>query len=203
MGEYAETLDLNKLEEPAYVWIGKELPAFLRDDDDDAIPMIVALDRFRDFPPSFSDVIRYMATPREESELKNWLRNQQAPDDFIPWLVQEKAILRIMPKERLSDSFAGIHLEPYGRRLPEQGQEMIPQPTLSNVMMSSNPEQADKELSQIMTNVLFSSPWQDLPTVIRQVASSLHIDESKVSDMTMASLPELLANDYAFLLLME
>ena len=71
MGEYAETLDFNKLEEPAYVWIGKELPAFLRDDDDDAITMIVALDRFRDFPPSFSDVIRYMATPREESELKN------------------------------------------------------------------------------------------------------------------------------------
>lgn len=80
---------------------------------------------------------------------------------------------------------------------------MIPQPTLSNVMMSSNPKQGYKELSQIMTNVLFSSPRQDIPTVIRQVASSLHIDESEVSDTTMASLPELLANDYAFLLLME
>lgn len=203
MSEYTDTLDLNKLKEPAYVWIGKELPIYLRDDDDDAIPMIVAVDRLRDFPPDFEEVIRYMATPREESVLREWLKGQQAPDDFIPWMVKEKAILRIEPGPRLLNSFTGVHLEPYGFRIPVKGQEQLENPALSNMIYSSNPHKKIRELSASLIDVLFSQPRQDLRSSIRRTAEHVKRDTLLIENEVLGILADLCANDFAFPMWME
>ncbi|RSX54292.1 hypothetical protein D2E25_0600 [Bifidobacterium goeldii] len=203
MSEYTDTLDLNKLKEPAYVWIGKELPQFLRDEDDSAIPMIVAINRLHDFPPDFNDVIQYMATPREESVLLEWLKGQQAPDDFLPWMIQEKAILRIDPGMHILDSFEGVHLEPYGFRVPVEGQEQQENPKLSNVIYSSNPNKKTRELSPTLIDLLFSQPRLDVRASIRRTADHLNRDSLAVAHEVIKTIADLCANDFAFLMWME
>lgn len=198
-----DTLDLNKLKEPAYVWIGKELPTFLRDDDDDSIPMIVALNRLRNFPLDFEEVIRYMATPREESVLREWLKSQQAPDDFIPWMLREKAILRIEPGPCLLDSFKGVHLEPYGFRLPVKGQEQEEKPCLSNTVYSSNSKKKTRELSVSLIDMLFAQPREDVRSSIRRTSEHVRRDSLSITAEVIKTMADLCANDFAFLMWME
>lgn len=203
MSEYTDTLDLRKLKEPAYVWIGKELPVYVRDDDDDAIPMIVAVNRLFDYPPDFEDVIQYMAVPREESVLKEWLEKQQAPDDFIPWMIKEKAIIKIEPGAFILNSFSGVHLEPYGFRIPVKGQEQKDKPELSNTMYSSNPQKKTRELSASLIDLLFTQPRQDLRSSIRRTAEHVNKDSLSIENEVLKAMADLCANDFAFLMWME
>lgn len=208
MSEYTDTLDLNKLEEPAYVWIGKEMPVLLlasdADRDEGSTSMLVALNRAHDIPVSFKPVIEFLKYPREASEVKSWIRKMGDDDgSFLSWLVDEKAVIRISPGKGLMDSFNGIHLENNGMLLPVEGQEetINPQPGLT--LFSNDNAQSDVDLTPVLRDLLFNHHDDDLNVAVQGASKTLGMPAETVTSELFSRLPTLMRDDFAFLLYME
>lgn len=196
VSEQTVALDLSNLDEPAYVWIGKELPQFLRDEDDPSIPVLASPNGVRDFPESFAEVIPYFYAPRVESEARAWLAQRSAPEDFLPWMVQEKALLRIEPHDESLNSFAGIHIEPYGSIIPGEDDGQI-------VLLSSKTESGRITISPVAQAFLFLEPRVDFNTTVHMAASVTHTGAQQVRDEMLRLLPGLFANEFAFPMLVD
>lgn len=160
------------------------------------VHVLIAPGAIREYEAFFLPVFEFFKTPRDESQVQEWLAWADAPSDFLTTLIDTGAVVRVDAVDPLlaAESLRGI-------RVVAQSDPDTSKPPATNGLVEvvrTEPETARLDISVELAAALWGDHEQvDLPAVIEQIAITIGLEPRVAARKVLAEIPMLLRHGFA------